>query len=60
VLRKRSLGDGLFGFIGGAFSNVLTLIFLPVIKPYNMLVDDGRLLASAAQAGAPARSPQHF
>ncbi|APD48812.1 AI-2E family transporter [Synechococcus sp. CS-602] len=56
VLRS-SLETG-FGFIGGAFSNVLTLIFLPVISLY-MLVDDGRLWISLLRL-VPARSRQHF
>jgi len=56
VLRS-SLETG-FGVIGGAFSNVLTLIFLPVISLY-MLVDGGRLWTSLIGL-VPAESRQRF
>ncbi|NQV09802.1 MAG: AI-2E family transporter [Cyanobacteria bacterium] len=54
---RSSLNTG-FGVIGGALSNVLTLIFLPVISLY-MLADGGRLWTSLLQL-VPAGSRQRF
>ena len=56
VLRT-SLGTG-FGLVGGALSNVVGIIFLPVITIY-MLADGGRLWTSVLQL-VPADSRQRF